>query len=212
MLSIISFVAVISISFSSYFILGADFIFKRLTLTTRLLEFRKNHKHEKDSSSDTYDMIIFGYDRVGGEFVTAAQKLGGSYVVVDFNPKSIEKLQREAVPFKFGDADDVDFLQELNLKSTRLVVSTIPDFKTNVIIVETTRQHNPTAIVILISHDIKETKELYLKGATYVVMPHHLGAHHASHMIERYGYDVAQFEKERNIHLNKILHRQNIRI
>lgn len=207
LLSIISFVAVITIAVSSYFMIGVDHVFLKLSSLIKIFELRKKHKYEKQISDNVFDIIIFGYDRVGGEFVHAAQKLGAKFVVVDFNPKSIQRLQRESIPFKFGDADDTEFLQELNLKEARLIVSTIPDFKTNSIITNVIRANNPSAIVILISHDMKETKELYARGATYVVMPHHLGAHHASHMIERYGYDVAQFERERNIHLNKISHR-----
>ena len=141
--------------------------------------------------------------------MAAAEKLGSRYAVVDFNPQAIRKMQARDIPFKYGDAEDVEFLQEIGLSAAKLVVSTIPDFKTNLLLVNFYRQHNSRGIVIVLSHNVDQTRELYLAGASYVVMPHYLGAHHASELIKKYGFDIAEFEKERNKHLAKLAKREN---
>ena len=70
------------------------------------------------------------------------------------------------------------------------------------------KNHNPKGIVIVISHNIKDTQELYKNGASFVVMPHYLGAKHASHMIENYAFHNEAFEIEKKQHLEYLAERQ----
>jgi len=202
--SLVILVGIITITGSSYFILYADSIYPRIEWFLKLIEIRRGKNRERNSGVNDHEVIIFGYDRVGDEFVQAASNLEKKFIVVDFNPSSISKLQEKNIPFKYGDAEDVEFLQELNLKSVKLVVSTIPDFKTTMLLVKAYRQVNPDGIIIVISHGVEHTKLLYLAGASYVVMPHYLGARYAANMISRHGLDIAEFERERNIHLQKL--------
>lgn len=206
--SLIALIAIITITVSTYLSQYSVKLHKILKHILPMFEIRKITHREPKTYCDASDIIIFGYDRVGFDFVTAAESLESKYLVVDFNPKSIKKLQDANVPFRFGDADDVEFLQEICLGDSKIVISTIPDIKTNLLILRTYRKFNSEGIIILISHDINEAKELYLHGATYVMMPHYLGAHHASKMISDYGYDITQFEKERNKHLNHLAKRE----
>ncbi len=208
--SLVALVAIITISASTYVATHTDSLHRIFGPILRLLELRKITHREPKMVSEASDILIFGYDRVGFDFVNAAESLGSKYTVVDFNPRSIKKLQAANISFRFGDAEDVEFLQEIRLAEARIVVSTIPDFKTNLLLLRTYRRTNEGGIIILISHDLKEAKELYLHGATYVMMPHYLGAHHASNMISQYGFDNTQFEKERNKHLNHLAKREKL--
>jgi hypothetical protein len=206
--SLITLVAIISIAGSTYFILNADKLFSRFDPFLKSIELRKDKKQRRSSSHQDYEVVVFGYDRVGNDFVRAAEKLEKKYIVVDFNPTSIKQLQEKGIPFKYGDADDVEFLGELNLSQVKLIVSTIPDFKTSMLLVRTYRQHNLTGIIMVLSHDIEHAEKLYLAGASYVVMPHYLGAHYASQMIAKHGFDIAEFERERNLHLQRLAKRE----
>lgn len=206
--SLIAMVAIISIVGSTYVAAGAHRFQNFLRPVLNFISLRKKTKREVRMHCEQSDVLIFGYDRVGFDFVQAAQKLESSYMVVDINPKSIKKLQEEGVPFSFGDAEDVEFLHDICFSESKIVVSTIPDFRTNMLLLRTYRKTNSEGIIILISHDIKEAKELYLNGATYVIMPHYLGAHHASTMISQFGFDISKFEKERNKHLTRLAQRE----
>ncbi|MBX4198303.1 cation:proton antiporter [Candidatus Parcubacteria bacterium] len=207
-MSLITLVGIITISGSTYLMLYADSIYKYLNWIFPIFEIRKNTTKGRTSKESDNDIIIFGYDRVGNDFVQVAEKLGKSYLVVDFNPQSIKRLQDNNVPFRYGDAEDIEFLQELGLDYAKLIISTVPDFKTNILIVQHYRRVNPTGIVIAISHDVEHARKLYLAGASYVVMPHYLGAHYAAQMISRHGFDHAEFERERNLHLAKLSKRE----
>jgi Kef-type K+ transport system membrane component KefB len=203
-MSLITLVGIITISGSTYLMLYGDRLFKLFEWFLKLIEIRKQGTKGRIAKECNNDIVIFGYDRVGNDFVSAAQKLEGSYLVVDFNPQSIRKLQEDAIPFRYGDAEDVEFLNELGLDCTKLIVSTIPDFKTNMLLTQVYRKCNPSGIILVLAHDVDHAKKLYLAGATYVIMPHYLGAHYAAQLISKHGFDLEEFERHRNIHLAKI--------
>jgi len=206
--SLITLVGIITITGSTYLILYADHIYLKVEWLIKFINFRKTTKRERSMENKPCDTIIFGFDRVGIDFVRAVEKINKNYIVVDFNPTAISKLQNQNIPFRYGDAEDIEFLEELGLKNTKLIISTIPDFNSNLLLVRTYRRVNPVGIILVISHDIDHARELYLAGASYVIMSHYLGAHHASLMIERYGFNSHEFERERNLHLQKLSKRE----
>lgn len=207
--SLITLVGVVTIAGSTYLILYADKIYPKVKGFLSLIEFRKtNTKQEETEVKEDYSMIIFGYDRVGYDFVNIAEKMKNKHLVVDFDPSSINKLERHGVPYRFGDAEDVNFLEEINVAKAEMVISTIPDFKTNLNLVSYYHNHNPEGIIMVISHNIQHTKELYKKGASFVVMPHYLGASYASQMIETHGNEKSAFEKKKKEHLEYLEKRE----
>ena len=208
--SLITLVGIITIPASTYFIIYSDKIYPRLKKFLHVIEFGKGNRIEKEEEKKEYDLIIFGYDRVGYDFVNTAQKMNHKYLVVDFDPNSIKKLEKNNIPCCFGDAEDIIMLEEVGFIKAKAVVSTIPDFRTNMKLVSYYRSHNPNGIIIVISNSIKDSQILYKKGASFVIMPHYLGAKHASRMIENYGLESESFEKERNQHLEELEKRQKL--
>ncbi len=202
--TLITLVGIITIAGSTYLILYADQIYDRLQNVLKIFDINIKHKVKMGHTEEEHESLLFGYDRVGTYFTHAMEKLGTNYLVIDFNPKSIKKLKDDGVPHRYGDAEDIDFLEELNLSKVKMIISTIPDLKVNMTLLKYYRKVNPSGIIILISHDVSEAKHLYLAGATYVVVPHNLGAHHAAKMVAQYGFDLEMFDTARNKHLSKI--------
>jgi Kef-type K+ transport system membrane component KefB len=202
-LSLITLVGLITIAGSTYLILYSDQIYPKLSGLLKFLEFRKTGRGTGQSARE-HSALLFGYDRVGSMFVNAFEKLEQKYLVIDVNPESIQKLEQLEVPALYGDAGDVEFLGDLNLQNIKIAVTTIPDFNTNLLLIDQIRKVNEKAIVIAISHNPGEAKELYLKGASYVVMPHYLGAKYAANMISRLGVKRKEYEAERGKHLAHI--------
>lgn len=50
--------------------------------------------------------------------------------------------------------------------------------------------------------------ELYEKGATYVVIPHFLGGHYTSTLIEEYGLNLDAFLRLQANHINNLRKRK----
>lgn len=208
--ALVTLVGIITIAGSTYLILYADWLYEHCKGGLKILTWRTHPHREAQSKSGAADMIIFGYDRVGYDFVQAAKKIKARFLVVDFNPRSIAKLQAAKIPFCFGDADDIEFLEDIGVRAAKIVVSTIPDFKTNRLLVKYYRRANPTGIISVISHNIKEAQVLYQAGASYVIMPHYLGAQEAAGLIARHGWDAKHFAAVRRNHLAALERREQI--
>jgi Kef-type K+ transport system membrane component KefB len=208
--SLITLVGIVTITGSTYFILYSEKIYSWIKPVLRFLEIRKGKISAKEEKEIPEDMVIFGYDRVGYDFVHIAKKMNSKYFVVDFNPDSIQKMDRNNIPYRFGDAEDVEFLDEIGVKNAKIIISTIPDFRTNLNLVYYYRNYNKKGTIIVISQNIRDAKELYKHGASFVVMPHYLGASYAAKMIESHGADHMAFEKEKRDHMEYLEKRQMV--
>ncbi|MCR4264501.1 MAG: cation:proton antiporter [Candidatus Roizmanbacteria bacterium] len=203
-LSLITMVGLITIAGSTYFILYADKIYPRVEGLLKRLQLLPEKKKEQSGLRDTFDCILFGYDRVGEDFIKVFSKMEASYIVVDYNPVSVQRLNEKGIPNRYGDAEDVEFLDELNLSKAKLVLSTIPDHATNVLLVRKAGMLNKKIISIIIAQTMQQAQTLYAAGATYVLMPHYLGARYASHMIARFGLEKRAYTEEKEKHIEHI--------
>ena len=150
------------------------------------------------------DIILFGYDEVGTSMLKSIKNLGKKFLIIDYDPDKITELAKEGYDCRYGDANDTEMLNELDFSKTRMIVSTIPDAETNLLLTKKIRGMNKDAIIIIISHHSGEALKLYESGATYVVMPYFLGGHHASTLIQKHGLNISEFLKERAKHLNHL--------
>lgn len=199
-LSLITLIGLLTITGSTYFVLYAERLYPRVEKWLRKLDFLKTIE-EYTQRDEAHDVLLFGYDRVGHDFVNLFRKLEKDYLVIDFNPLLIREMQRRNIPCLYGDAEDIEFLQELHLKSIKMCVSTIPDFKVSSLLLKNIRRENHQAIVILLCHNIDEALELYKQGANYVMLPHYLSAKHTVHMIDKLGFDRQEFNEEKEKHI-----------
>ena len=85
-----------------------------------------------------------------------------------------------------------------------MIVSTIPEFEINMLVINKIKQVNKDAIIIVMSHNIEEANILYDTGATYVIMPHFLGGSHASMMINKHGLNLNKFLDEKKKHIKQL--------
>ncbi len=200
LVSIITLAALISIALSSYLILFAEPLYQFLSpLLNRLAT---NHPDQTGLAEIKPKIIMFGYDQVGDHFIESFKKLGEQFLVIDYNPDIINELKEKAIITKYGDANDLEFLSEIKAKSISLIVSAITDLDTNLLITQHFRSLNRKVIIIVRSDTIEGATELYEAGATYVMIPHYLSSHYTSNLIDKHGFDLSQFIKERDHHLS----------
>ena len=165
------------------------------------------HKYHKENK---YDIYLFGYNRIGYDILNSIKKTGKNSLVIDYNPEIIIDLAKKGYECRYGDASDAELLEELNFCDAKMVISTIPDIDINLLLLRECKQNNKNAIMIFVSHDIEEAMKLYDEGASYVVMPHFLGGHHASVMIEEHGLSLNKFLKEKVKHMQDLKQRKHI--
>ena len=197
--SLVTVVGLITITGSTYMILYAD---KLYPLVSRFLSpFEKAPKAFESTTERHYDAVLFGFNRAGTDFVQALHQRNFEPLVVDYDPASIERLAAKNISHRFGDAADLEFLLSLEFEQVRLIVSTLPDYESNVLVLRTVRRHAPDAVVICLAYDSREALKLYKEGATYVLMPHYIGAEFASKLIRQHGDNPRSYQVRRQHHL-----------
>jgi FlaA1/EpsC-like NDP-sugar epimerase len=202
--TLITVVGIITIAGSTYFVIYADNLYQLLQGLLGKISLSRNNAQEQGTSNKSYETIIFGFGRAGLEFVEQAKKLKQNYVVVDYNPDVFVGKRVDNVSYRFGDVEDIEFLQEIELTNAELVISTIPDMAVNRLLLRSYRSNNTTGTILVTCHDARDTEELYAAGATFVMLPHYLGAYHATQIIQHIQTDPQIFEKERNIQASQI--------
>jgi len=203
--AIMTLVAMITITSSTYLMQYDNKLFEifdRLKLFYGL--FNKERRHKERRIQANYQLVLFGYNHGGQEFLRSFRRLGKRYLVVDYNPNIIELLQRQQVPCLYGDATDAELLEEVNLASAKLVVSAISDFETNQELVKHLNFYNPGAVTICNANGYEEALQLYELGCSYVMIPHHASSERLSALIDRNGIDRDRFEAYRSKHLKQI--------
>jgi Kef-type K+ transport system membrane component KefB len=196
-LSLITLVGLITIAGSTYLILYADKLYPALSKFLSAIELVKRKPTESTKNIKTAQIYLFGYDRVGSYFVQAFNRLKLPFVVIDFNPASIERLESLGIPCMYGDASDPEFLDDLPFDQVKLCVSTIPDFSTNALIQQFVNNTSSHAITVLLAFDAAEAKQLYQQGTSYVLLPHYIGAKHVASMIARFGTKRSLYQAEK---------------
>ncbi len=208
-LQLLTLVGLITIAGSTYFVMYSNKVYPYLAKTLSIFE-KKGKQREKEYKGEDYEAILFGYNRIGFDLLEALKKRGHRFIVIDYNPQTIQELNRKGIKCKYGDADDPEFYNQLNLKRIKIALSTIPDFETNMLIIDNIKAANKKAITILISHQLEEANRLYKRGATYVLMPHFLGGHYAAMMINKYGLEIEKFLEEKKRHLDYLKKRKTM--
>ncbi|USN45710.1 MAG: cation:proton antiporter [Candidatus Woesearchaeota archaeon] len=208
-LSLVTAVGLITFAGSTYMILYANKLYPALSNYLSIFEKKgrkvDEHKyHEKDD----HEIILVGYNRIGFDILESLKKIKKKFLIIDYDPEVITKLFKEGYDCRYGDAEDSEFLNEVNFSKAKMVVSTIPLIDTNMLLINKVKEDNKKAIIAVVSHQIDDAVRLYDEGATYVLMPHFLGGKHFSTMIEKNKTDINKFIKEKMVHLEHLNRRK----
>jgi len=193
---------IMTITVSTYMIIYSQKFYEKISWFVSFFE-KKHIKKDRKIRKD-YDAILFGYNRIGFSILRSLKKIKKNYLVVDFNPDTIESLTKFRIPCIYGGVYDLELLRDLPLDKIKLAVSTLPDFETNFLLIESIRVVNPDAIIIVRAHQIKEALDLYKKGASYVLTPHFLGGEYVAKMIEHDEIDDEKYLEEKKKHVDTL--------
>ncbi|MBI5803162.1 cation:proton antiporter [Candidatus Pacearchaeota archaeon] len=200
-------IAIITIGVSSYSIYYSHKIFNRLSNILNVFEGKRKISEGKEKAN--YEVVLFGYHRIGSKIGEALKKSKIPFVVVDYNPKVILELAKEKINCIYGDAEDEDFLDELDWSKVKLVISTIPDSNSNLTIKDKLSQIKSHATFIATTEQPMTAIDFYKKGIDYVVIPQHLGGDYVAHMITKFGIDRSEYKKKGKDHYTELNKQKN---
>lgn len=201
--SMLTLTALITIAVSTYAITYDDQLFKFFQKYIRFFEGSRQNKRERRT---TYDIVQFGYNKGGFELMKMFEKLprNNKTILIDYNPDVIENLERQKINYLYGDATDIELLDEVGVDQAKVVVSTIGHFPTNKFLIEFLTNKESGAVIILLANSAEEAAELYGLGASYVMVPHYVGTERLSSFIGRHGFKKREFEKHKEKHLAQL--------
>jgi len=201
-LSLVTLVGLITIFGSTYLILYSDKIYR--IVGKYLSIFERKRTYEKNIGPTKYSVILFGGNRVGYDFIEEFKKLDKPFLVIDHDPENVETLRKQGINVDYGDAMDVDYLESLGLSQAELIVSTIPDSETNLLINKVAKNHNKDAVVVVVSHKIQDALNHYQNGVDYVILPHFLGGQYASKIVMNMHQDQTQRTETKEKHIKSL--------
>ncbi|HEU5005176.1 MAG TPA: cation:proton antiporter [Candidatus Saccharimonadales bacterium] len=197
--STITLITLISIAVSSYLVTFSDKLFANLEVHLDLFERRKTNAEPRVQAN--YELVLLGYQKGGHEFVRVFKQISKNFVVIDYDPEVIDTLEQRKINHLYGDATDMELLEEAGVDKAKLVVSTITDFETTKQLLNFLSSKESDAVVIAQADSAQQAAELYRHGASYVILPHFIGGEQIGAFVKKSGLKKTAFKKFRDEHL-----------
>ena len=207
--SLIIWIALVTITVSSYFIIHSDQIYIRLLPSLKIFEkISKGRELEGIPKKSERHVIVFGCHRMGSVIIETLRAMKRDFLVVDINPEIIKSLMEQRIPSIYGDMGDIEILERIDLRDADVVISTIPHLNDNLLMIKETRKRNPDALIIITASNTDNALTLYNAGADYVILPNMLGGERVSEFLRNY---ILSKEKFKSIKKKHILQLENQR-
>jgi len=171
-LSLVTLVAIITITLSTYFILYSDKLYPLAAPLLRRFDRIDSHDEEREESqAHPFDAIVIGAGRLGSSVVRSMQDKGGRLLVVDQDPRALKAAKGEGVETLFGDISDPEFAASLPLNETDAVICSVHDRSTNLVLLETLTRFNFDGRICLTAMDDATAKMLSDNANVTVIRP-----------------------------------------
>jgi Kef-type K+ transport system membrane component KefB/Trk K+ transport system NAD-binding subunit len=195
----ITFIALVSIAVSSYLIIFSDRIFA--ALEGYLGIFERQHTHNERQAPADYELVLFGYQKGGHEFVKVFRQISKNFVVIDYDPEVIDTLEARKIHHIYGDVTDIELLEEAEVAKAKMIVSTITDLEANLALLNFLERKSSAAVIIVQADSPHEAHRLYEHGASYVILPHFIGGEKIGQFVRKSGLQKSHFKRAREAHI-----------
>ena len=193
--SMVTIIGILTMTISSYFMTYNNVIYDKLRGPLGIFELKKSKtKLSTKKTGMQNHIILLGCGQMGRTILQQIQGFKDEYLVVDHDNGVIKELIKKGVSCIFGDIEDRELLQELDLETAEIIISTLGDIPNNLFLIKylskLPREKRP--IVIVTANSGREGLELFNKGADYVILKPYLGAEH----INEINKDIYQLKDE----------------
>jgi len=188
-------ICVFTMTISSYMMTYNNFLYNKLRKYLTIFEFRKSKtKLANLKSGLSNHIILLGCGQMGHQILQQIKKFKEDYIVVDHDNSVIKNLIKKNISCIFGDVEDDELLNELDLEDAEIIISTLPSVEDNFFLIKYIEKipHNKRPIVIVTSDSGRDGLELFNRGADYVILKPYLGAEH----IHNINKELYQLEDE----------------
>ncbi len=199
-LSFVTLIGIITISISTYMILYGERLYFKFKPVLDFFQ-KKDVKEEDKTISSTYDVILFGYGRLGNLIIDSLDKKI-KYLIVDIDPNIVKKYSSEGINIVYGDEKDLEFLNTLPIRNSKMIISAVPDLQANKLILQVAKKHEK--IAVLSAKNARGALELYSDGADYVIAPHFLAGKQVQKMFKDHKFQKKKYKEDKYNHIKYI--------
>ncbi|MCL5011340.1 MAG: NAD-binding protein [Candidatus Marsarchaeota archaeon] len=119
--------------------------------------------------------IIAGYGSLGKTVAEVFQNQGVSYVVIDLNPKIVEKLSVQGIKAIEGDALESEILRKAGIEKAKGFIASLGTDSNNVFMTLTAKELNPNITISTRAFTEGAINKLHRAGAELIVVPEIIG-------------------------------------
>ena len=206
--STIATVGIITITISTYMIIHGERLYGFIRKFIKIPEKKKSIHLE--SFIDEVNLpqkdhvVIVGHHVMGSRIAEKLKSMKKEVLVVDFDPEVISTLQCNNVSCLYGDVEDDEIFEKLHLKGASMLISTVPDLKTNLFLIKEAKKLNSKIIVMVATGQTHHAFDLYGAGADYVILPYVLGGDHSSVLIQKIDKNRSAIKSLKEEHLREL--------
>jgi Kef-type K+ transport system membrane component KefB len=182
--TLVTLVAIITFAFSTSFIMHDNSIYHKIHRYLKIFEKKEKREQTGELGELKDHIVLIGGSRIGHIILDALKVKGTPFIVVDFNPDIIRDMEDNNILSLFGDIGDPEIQERAYLDTANLIITTIPDLKDNLVLLDALKKINRRAKIIAFARSSEEEKILYKEGADYVVVPHFSGGQHIAQIIQ----------------------------
>lgn len=205
-LSMIVLVGAITMTGSTYLILGSDKLYLKLKNLLKIFERKNTTEVISSNEQDLSDhVVLVGCDKIGSSIVNFLRKREHPFVVVDFNPSIFDHLTSENINVLLGDITDNEIFNLTKIDKAKLVISTVPNLTENLFLVRSIKNLKEKPIFIASSNNKQDTIKLYEEGVDYVLNPDLIAGEFLRHIFKNYGLGSTRISKIGKAHFNRLL-------
>jgi Kef-type K+ transport system membrane component KefB len=178
---LVTLVGLVTIALSTYMILYSHQLYAWMEPVLGPFERRVPFREPQPDARagwDSFDVILFGLGRYGGDIARSLRQQEKRVLGVDFDPAVVKHWVDQGFDVIYGDAGDPEFVARLPLDRARWVVNAIhlpyegpSTYDQRMSLLHTLRALRFPGKVALTAHDARDAVHLRQAGASLVLMP-----------------------------------------
>lgn len=169
--SIITLVAVATISVSTYMIVYNHQLYAHISKFLPILRtkgFFEDSLHKTNGKD--YQAVCIGFGETGKSIFASSEINREDLLVVDFDPRALKEASSMKFNTFYGDAASLETVDFITACNPKIVVSTIMDPELNILISKKFPKKSRLNLIVL-THSISDARKLRSAGVGFVVVP-----------------------------------------
>lgn len=205
-LTLIVLVGAITMTTSTYLVLGGEKIYSKFKLFFKLFEKKKTNELTFLGDLEYKDhVVLMGCDKIGNLILPYFKKRNIPTVVIDFNPSVFNALSSENVNVLLGDITDNEILDIASVSFAKIVICTIPNLEENLFIINYLKTIKEKPIFIGSAESRQDTIRLYEEGVDYVLNSDIIAGEFLRHIFLSHGFNGIKLSKMGKAHFNRLV-------